>query len=72
MDTGTVRLVIFLGMILVFASEYSTLISTIFGSNSDQNTVLKRLKGPPEKNSDVEYTAAAKVVLKEDNGKKNL
>lgn len=37
MDTGTVRLVIFLGMFLAFAGDYSALISTIFGNAEVQN-----------------------------------
>lgn len=47
MDTGTVRLVIFLGMFLVFAGDYTSFISTIFGTNADKNgtTALKRPQG---------------------------
>ncbi|CAK9826172.1 hypothetical protein ANTRET_LOCUS4061 [Anthophora retusa] len=37
MDTSTVRLVIFLGMFLMFAGDYTYLISTIFGKQYDQN-----------------------------------
>ncbi|XP_012264831.2 uncharacterized protein LOC105691123 [Athalia rosae] len=59
MDTGTVRLVIFVGMFLVFAGDYTSLMSTIFGTNADKNdtTALKRrqLSGPgvvPQKSQD--------------------
>ncbi|XP_011302207.1 uncharacterized protein geko [Fopius arisanus] len=31
-DTGTVRLVIFIGMFLVFAGDYTTLINSVFGN----------------------------------------
>ena len=36
-DTGTVRLVIFFAMFLVFAGDYNTVISTIFGKEIDKN-----------------------------------
>ncbi|EZA51759.1 hypothetical protein DMN91_004435 [Ooceraea biroi] len=55
MDTSTVRLVIFLGMFLVFAGDYSALISSIFGSATERNitdTVREpeaQLKGPHDK-----------------------
>ncbi|KZC07649.1 PREDICTED: uncharacterized protein LOC107185890 [Dufourea novaeangliae] len=45
MDTSTVRLVIFLGMFLVFAGDYSYLVSTIFGRHPEQN-VTEPIKGP--------------------------
>ncbi|XP_051171273.1 uncharacterized protein LOC127288082 [Leptopilina boulardi] len=69
MDTGTVRLVIFLGMFLVFASDYSSLISTIFGSNSERNSTFKRLKGPSKKDisSDKVYKVAVKVAIEDKN-----
>lgn len=44
MDTSTVRLVIFLGMFLIFAGDYSYLVSTIFGRTSEQN--VTEIKGP--------------------------
>ena len=44
MDTSTVRLVIFLGMFLIFAGDYSYLISTILGK-SEQN-VTGTIKNP--------------------------
>jgi hypothetical protein len=47
MDTSTVRLVIFLGMFLVFAGDYSALISTIFGKAADGNAT-DAPKGPPD------------------------
>ncbi|XP_076620053.1 geko [Colletes latitarsis] len=45
MDTSTVRLVIFLGMFLVFAGDYSYLVATIFGKTSERN-VTQTVKGP--------------------------
>ncbi|XP_031834920.1 geko [Nomia melanderi] len=45
MDTSTVRLVIFLGMFLVFAGDYSYLVSTIFGRTADQN-ITEPIRGP--------------------------
>ena len=52
-DTGTVRLVIFLGMFLVFAGDYSSLITSIFGNGQGRTTVLqnsslRRPEGPPK------------------------
>ncbi|XP_029177282.1 uncharacterized protein LOC114945306 [Nylanderia fulva] len=53
MDTSTVRLVIFLGMFLIFAGDYSILISSIFGYATERNDTIKKpesqLKGPPDK-----------------------
>ena len=74
MDTGTVRLVIFLGMFLVFASDYGSLISTIFGSSTEQNSTLKRLEGPPREGPAAERASntAAKTALHEENGKRVL
>lgn len=37
MDTSTVRLMIFLGMFLVFAGDHSALISSIFGNATERN-----------------------------------
>lgn len=45
MHTSTVRLVIFLGMFLAFATDYSELISTIFGKRTESN-VTNVAKGP--------------------------
>lgn len=45
MDTSTVRLVIFLGMFLIFAGDYSYLVSTFFGRTSEKN-VTETIKGP--------------------------
>ncbi|XP_033215522.1 uncharacterized protein LOC117171950 [Belonocnema kinseyi] len=69
MDTGTVRLVIFLGMFLIFASDYGSLISTIFGSSSERNSTLTRPEGPPREGPAAEraYNAAAKKALHKDN-----
>lgn len=53
MDTSTVRLVIFLGMFLIFAGDYSTLIASIFGNTTEKNITdaIKEpeLKGPHDK-----------------------
>ncbi|KAL0120775.1 hypothetical protein PUN28_008455 [Cardiocondyla obscurior] len=63
MDTGTVRLVIFVGMFLVFAGDYSALIASIFGNTKERNVTddvkepEAQLKGPHEKMS---------IVLKKD------
>lgn len=51
MDASTVRLVIFLGMFLVFAGDYSALIASIFGNATERNITATRepktqLKGP--------------------------
>lgn len=54
MDTGTVRLVIFLGMFLVFVSDYSSLISTIFGNNAERNSTFKLINGQPKAESSSE------------------
>lgn len=55
MDTSTVRLVIFVGMFLVFAGDYSALIASIFGNATKKNITdavrepEAQLKGPHEK-----------------------
>lgn len=55
MDTSTVRLVIFLGMFLVFAGDYSALIASIFGNATERNITdavrepEAQLKGPHDK-----------------------
>lgn len=55
MDTSTIRLVIFVGMFLVFAGDYSALISSIFGNATERNvtnTVREpegQFKGPHDK-----------------------
>lgn len=70
MDTSTVRLVIFLGMFLVFAGDYSALISSIFGNATERNITdtvggpEARLKGPHDKISIV-----SKKDVDKDNGK---
>ncbi|XP_053973318.1 uncharacterized protein LOC128873646 [Hylaeus volcanicus] len=53
MDTSTVRLVIFLGMFLVFAGDYSYLIATIFGRPAVKNYTepAKGPVGPPMETS---------------------
>ena len=74
MDTGTVRLVIFLGMFLIFASDYGLLISTIFGNGTEQNSTLKKLGGAASEGPALERanSIAAKAALDEDNGKRVL
>lgn len=55
MDTSTVRLVIFIGMFLIFAGDYSTLISSIFGNATERNATdtvrgpEAQFKGPHDK-----------------------
>ncbi|XP_072755576.1 uncharacterized protein Geko [Anoplolepis gracilipes] len=67
MDTSTVRLVIFVGMFLIFAGDYSTLISSIFGNTTERNVTVKgpeaQLRGPLDKTA---------VVSKKDNDKNNV
>lgn len=69
MDTSTVRLVICLGMFLVFAGDYSALIASIFGNATEKNITdaIKepeaQLKGPVEK-----ISVASKTNV-ENNGK---
>ncbi|XP_043282290.1 uncharacterized protein geko isoform X2 [Venturia canescens] len=48
-DTGTIRLVIFLGMFLVFAGDYSTFLASIFGNaqQTAKNSSLQGPEGPP-------------------------
>lgn len=64
MDTSTIRLVIFVGMFLVFAGDYSALISSIFGNATERNvtdTVREpedQFKNPHDK---------LDIVLKKDN-----
>lgn len=45
MDTSTVRLVIFLGMFLMFVGDYTYLVTTIFGQSPDQN-LTEPIKSP--------------------------
>lgn len=63
MDTSTVRLVIFLGMFLVFAGDYSYLVSTIFGRTADRN-ITEPIKGPVGPPSEL-------PMVKKDYGKEN-
>ncbi|XP_012222620.1 uncharacterized protein geko [Linepithema humile] len=42
MDTSTVRLMIFLGMFLIFAGDHSALISSIFGNATERNITAVR------------------------------
>ena len=52
LDTGTVRLVILLGMFLVFAGDYNTMIASIWGGGEElanrTETGLKLPEGPPK------------------------
>ncbi|GAB1869501.1 hypothetical protein CAJAP_10580 [Camponotus japonicus] len=67
MDTSTVRLVIFVGMFLIFAGDYSTLISSIFGNATERNVTVRgpeaEFKGPHDK---------IDVVSKKDVDKNNV
>lgn len=70
MDTSTVRLVIFLGMFLMFAGDYSYVIFTIFGRSSQQNNTepVKSLEDPASK---VPGDGVALTTVKKDNEKEN-
>lgn len=70
MDTGTVRLVIFLGMFLVFVSDYSSLISTIFGNNAERNSTFKLINGQPKAESSSEklFKDELKINFEKRNG----
>lgn len=46
MDTSTVRLVIFLGMFLIFAGDYSALITSIFGNTTERNITDNAIREP--------------------------
>lgn len=69
MDTSTVRLVIFLGMFLVFAGDYSALISSVFGNAATERniTAVKKseasLEGPYNK-----VPALSKKEVERNNG----
>lgn len=73
MDTSTVRLVIFLGMFLVFAGDYSALITSIFGNATENNVTdaIKepepQLKGPHEK-----IPVVSKTGVDKNNGKNEI
>ncbi|KAG8040645.1 hypothetical protein G9C98_002641 [Cotesia typhae] len=43
-DTGTVRLVIFIGMFLVFAGDYTSLINSVFGNGMERANSSIRLQ----------------------------
>lgn len=70
MDTSTVRLLIFVSMFLIFAGDYNTLISSIFGNTTEKNVTdtvegpKAQLKGPHDK-----ITAVLKEDIDKNNGK---
>lgn len=68
-DTSTVRLVIFLGMFLIFAGDYSYLISTIFG-RSERN-LSQPIKNPVEVANKVPEERIALTTVKKDDEKDN-
>lgn len=70
MDTSTVRLVIFLGMFLVFAGDYTTVISAIFGNVNGKNDTItaKKLQGPPKDDQRVDKVMSDKLVFDDENG----
>lgn len=68
MDTSTVRLVIFLGMFLIFAGDYSALISTLFGKASDGNAT-DAVKEPSEADLKNGVSIISKKDANKDNGK---
>ncbi|KAK2582322.1 hypothetical protein KPH14_004661 [Odynerus spinipes] len=61
MDTSTVRLVIFLGMFLVFAGDYSIFIPSIFGKDVEKNLTdpSKGPVGPPREGSSEKLAIAS-------------
>lgn len=73
MDTSTVRLVIFLGMFLAFAGDYSALISTIFGKGRTGRNVTERDAAEgPEAHLDEPHdkiSILSKNDIDKDNGK---
>lgn len=69
MDTSTVRLVIFLGMFLIFAGDYSALISTIFGKATDGNAT-DAAKRPPKVGLEEPHDDIS-VLLKKNTNKDN-
>jgi len=71
MDASTVRLVIFLGMFLIFAGDYSALIASIFGNITERNITdamkepKAQLKGP----SHDKIPVVSKKDIDKNNGK---
>ncbi|XP_076760734.1 geko [Xylocopa sonorina] len=68
MDTGTVRLVIFFGMFLMFAGDYSYFLAAIFGRPAEQN-VTEAMKKPEQAKMAGDRIALATV--KKDDEKEN-
>ncbi|XP_012277626.1 uncharacterized protein LOC105698178 isoform X2 [Orussus abietinus] len=70
-DTGTVRLMIFLGMFLAFAGDYSAIVASIFGSPAGKNETGRAAgpEGPPKEGLHAERMAlaAANKHLEEEN-----
>lgn len=73
MDTSTVRLVIFLGMFLMLAGDYTYLITAIFGRSGGQNiTEPSKTAENQGRSNDAEGRIALSVTKKMDekeNGK---
>lgn len=75
LDTGTVRLVILLGMFLYFAGDYNSLVASIWGSSGDEGNqteaALKRQPEGPPKHEGLERMImdATKKSLDEENGR---
>lgn len=73
MDTSTVRLVIFLGMFLMLAGDYTYLITAIFGRSGGQNITEPSKGGENQgRSNDPEGRTALSVTKKMDekeNGK---
>lgn len=69
-DTGTVRLVIFIGMFLVFAGDYTSLINSIFGNGMERANSSIRLQAS---NSNAERVSLITDVKNSNNdhGKNN-
>lgn len=75
LDTSTVRLVIFVGVVFAFAGDHIALIQSLWGGgNEDRNQTdgLRRLpEGPPKDGLNLERMvfAASKKNLEEENGR---
>ncbi|XP_076175970.1 geko [Ptiloglossa arizonensis] len=65
MDTSTVRLVIFLGMFLVFTGDYSYLVATIFGKPTERN-LTEPVKGPVGPPTEVPYDGTTTTTEKDE------
>lgn len=70
-DTGTVRLVIFIGMFLVFAGDYTSLINSVFGNGMERANSSIRLQ-TSSSNTERDSLITDGKKLNDDNGKNHL